>query len=263
MNRQEKKRRKALFKIIEEKQRAEEIARMPFLKSDLKALLEFLNDLDTPCNHTLKKTEAFLDKSCLVKNTIIPWLKDYGGFCDCEVLNNVGDAWGDYVDFIWKYEECEKISKKKEQKHDKLVLACGISLAKVPSQWKLSFVEEASVAYWFFKFGKKGELSLSIFEKTLPRGNLELDSFWCQQWTNLTKFFPSQQFIVERALTTLISPIIFHSVTVSHPHSLPVYQWLYSPDKPNLYMLVKTNSIRQKNDFAEVASLLAKFIYGS
>ncbi len=97
-SKEEKKRRQELVKAAKVKQHAKETSKMPISTADLKALLEFL---DRPnflhCDHSLKETIEFLDNHSLDKSKIIPWLNEYGGYCDCEVVFNVGDAWGEYV----------------------------------------------------------------------------------------------------------------------------------------------------------------------
>lgn len=40
------------------------------------------------CDHTLRRTEAFLSTTDCNKEAAIEWLKDHGGHCDCEVLLN-------------------------------------------------------------------------------------------------------------------------------------------------------------------------------
>jgi hypothetical protein len=47
------------------------------------------------CNRSLKHTKSFLETQELSIDEIVPWLQDYGGFCDCEVIANVEDVWGD------------------------------------------------------------------------------------------------------------------------------------------------------------------------
>jgi hypothetical protein len=64
----------------------------------LKDLLCYLNkDPAPPCNHTLRETTEFLESRKIDLTTVIPWLQQHGGFCDCEVIYNVYDAVGDLV----------------------------------------------------------------------------------------------------------------------------------------------------------------------
>nr|WP_321397482.1 DUF2695 domain-containing protein [uncultured Desulfobacter sp.] len=93
-----KKRRQALVQQIAEKEFQKEISKMPISKKNLKELFDYLDKpKPPPCDHTLKDTIKFLDEKELDKSTIIPWLNEYGGYCDCEVIFNVDEKWGEYV----------------------------------------------------------------------------------------------------------------------------------------------------------------------
>jgi hypothetical protein len=45
------------------------------------------------CDHTLRFTESWLKQSGFYQQVTLAWLKDHGGFCDCEVLANACDHW--------------------------------------------------------------------------------------------------------------------------------------------------------------------------
>jgi hypothetical protein len=73
-------------------------ASIPMKIDDLKELLSFLNRASAPaCDHTLKETQQFLESRNLDARTIVPWLKEHGGHCDCEAVYNVYDDVGDIV----------------------------------------------------------------------------------------------------------------------------------------------------------------------
>ena len=94
----EKKRRQALVQAIADKEFENEVKRMPISKEDLKELFDFLDRPNPPaCDHTLKETIEFLNKKGLDIGTIIPWLNENGGYCDCEVIYNVDEKWGEFV----------------------------------------------------------------------------------------------------------------------------------------------------------------------
>jgi hypothetical protein len=63
-----------------------------------KDLCEFFNHLDqeigSSCDHTLRRTTEFLQKRGPDVDLVIPWLREHGGYCDCEVLANVEDKFG-------------------------------------------------------------------------------------------------------------------------------------------------------------------------
>ena len=44
-----------------------------------------------PCDHTLRLTTAWLVANGHEPERVVPWLRENGGYCDCEVLANVED----------------------------------------------------------------------------------------------------------------------------------------------------------------------------
>jgi hypothetical protein len=82
----------ALKKAWRDEQRQKLIASIPMPHEDLRALFNHLDRKHaTPCDHTLRDTTAFLQQRGLDAEQIIPWLREHGGYCDCEVLANVAD----------------------------------------------------------------------------------------------------------------------------------------------------------------------------
>src|SRR5689334_16863889 len=106
-SKEEKKRRRKIVQALAAQERAQEEASMPLSKVDLRLLLEHLEEILFErradgtqwcyCDHTLKRTRAFLLERQLNQDEIIDWLEEYGGFCDCEVSANVGGTWADRV----------------------------------------------------------------------------------------------------------------------------------------------------------------------
>ena len=88
-------RRKLLRKDAENSARAKDESRMPISMSQLSELFDHLDvALVKGCDHTLTFTMAYLRSHGLSEDLIIPWLQEYGGYCDCEVLANVEERWG-------------------------------------------------------------------------------------------------------------------------------------------------------------------------
>jgi hypothetical protein len=104
----EKRRRRAIVRGMREKEHAEAEARMPISKVDLRDLFELLDktlfeergeQIWCHCDHTLRKTREFLRSRSLPEETIANWLKEYGGYCDCEVAANVSNYWAEHVGY--------------------------------------------------------------------------------------------------------------------------------------------------------------------
>lgn len=80
-----------------------EVKKMAFTKQHLRALLlhleqvigfeETTGGVRSTCDNSLRRTEAFLRSLGVWSDEVREWLGEYGGFCDCEVLLNVGGRW--------------------------------------------------------------------------------------------------------------------------------------------------------------------------
>ena len=90
----EAERRKKLVREAARREQVSSEARMPISKANLAELFDYLDSsLAAGCDHSLRFTLAFLQAQQLPSVVIIPWLGEYGGFCDCEVLANVEEHW--------------------------------------------------------------------------------------------------------------------------------------------------------------------------
>jgi hypothetical protein len=98
----ERQKRKALIRQVkhDEQVRAEE--QLPLPRPVIKALFDYVNARleKEGCDHALRYTRAFLDEHELPPAPVIAWLAGQGGYCDCEVIANVEEAWGDAVGSI-------------------------------------------------------------------------------------------------------------------------------------------------------------------
>lgn len=90
----EQERRKAIVNEITQRRHAEAVASMPISQDQLAQLFDHLDSvLSAGCDHSLKLTRQFLHANGLSEATVVPWLGEYGGYCDCEVLANVEQEW--------------------------------------------------------------------------------------------------------------------------------------------------------------------------
>lgn len=98
----EKQKRKKIFQKLQHQQLAEAIVAMPLKRAELKAMFDWVDQklLEAGCDHTLRYSEAFLQARHLPIEEITNWLQEYGGYCDCEVIANVEDKWGEIVGSI-------------------------------------------------------------------------------------------------------------------------------------------------------------------
>lgn len=74
----------------------------PVSHADLRALFELLDGESGKgyeCDHTFTLTRQFLAKHKLPEEDMLRWLGENGGGCDCEVIFNVEQQWGESVGF--------------------------------------------------------------------------------------------------------------------------------------------------------------------
>lgn len=92
MDKQDKRDRIKAWKSAE---RAEARAALPLADDVLEAMFEALEIAleDEPCDHTRRRTAAWLQSRNCDEAKVSAWLDGTGGFCDCEVLSNSMDAW--------------------------------------------------------------------------------------------------------------------------------------------------------------------------
>lgn len=90
--------KKTLKKEWQKREQRKLIDSMPIPAEELMALFDFLDCEDAPeCDHSLRKTEHFLRSRNLSVEKVVPWLREHGGYCDCEVLFNVEDKFGPLI----------------------------------------------------------------------------------------------------------------------------------------------------------------------
>lgn len=78
----------------------------PISYAQVRNLFERLNRPNPPpCDHTLRETVEFLRENSLPVEPTIAWLRANGGYCDCEVIFNVTNEWGEKVGWIPAAEE--------------------------------------------------------------------------------------------------------------------------------------------------------------
>jgi len=78
----------------------------PIPLDELRELFQYLGRPNPPpCDHTHRETTAFLQSRGVPVEPTLAWLRANGGFCDCEVIFNVTNDWGEVVG--WEPQEDE------------------------------------------------------------------------------------------------------------------------------------------------------------
>jgi len=92
MDKDEKERRKLILNELREKQQKEFELTLPMDRKVFENLFDYLDNKlgENSCDDTNKLTLEFLLKNKIGdKETVINWLAENGGYCDCEILANV------------------------------------------------------------------------------------------------------------------------------------------------------------------------------
>jgi uncharacterized protein YecT (DUF1311 family) len=76
-------------------QRAAARARFPLADAELQELFDHVDARldETDCEHSRRFTEAWLHERQADVATVLAWLDETGGSCDCEVVANSRDEW--------------------------------------------------------------------------------------------------------------------------------------------------------------------------
>lgn len=91
MNKTEKDRRKALKHNFKAKEKELILSNLPISLDTLKELFDWLDKklANEDCDNTFKQTQTFIDSYNLPEKTLLEWVENQGGYCDCEILYNV------------------------------------------------------------------------------------------------------------------------------------------------------------------------------
>lgn len=109
----DKKEKKEILKQIREGERKRAFAELPLNRNDFADLFKYLDEaLSEACDHTSTKTKAFLDNRNLNRPEVIKWLESNGGYCDCEILNNVEPFCMD----IFSIRDADRLTRDDEQR---------------------------------------------------------------------------------------------------------------------------------------------------
>lgn len=94
----DKSEQKRIKREIREKEKQAFIDSLPMSKELFDELFDRLDEKleNQGCDNTLTITLEFLESKDLHASTVVEWMKEHGGHCDCEVLANVEDPFNRY-----------------------------------------------------------------------------------------------------------------------------------------------------------------------
>jgi hypothetical protein len=90
-------RKEELKRAFKQHERQRLIDSIPISHEDLRDLFDHLDRGGIECDHTFRETTAFLEARGLDVERVIAWLREHGGFCDCEVIYNVDEKFGEII----------------------------------------------------------------------------------------------------------------------------------------------------------------------
>jgi len=97
--RPDKQGRKAILRHVKAQRRSAAREKLPMPNHLLRSLFDTL-EAQLPasgCDHTLKIVRAWLQERRIPEDSVLEWLRENGGYCDCEALANAEQAWEDAI----------------------------------------------------------------------------------------------------------------------------------------------------------------------
>ena len=87
----DKNKKKQLLQEVRQKQHEKFVSSLPMPLDLFSKLFDYLDRQleENGCKDNFALTEIFLQANNVDKNIVIPWLREHGGHCDCEILANV------------------------------------------------------------------------------------------------------------------------------------------------------------------------------
>ncbi len=95
-----KKRQLEVWSQLSGEERERFLESLPATKEQIEDLFDYLDQRmeKEPCVHNLRFTMQFLMEKRLNMPKVMSWLNENGGYCDCEVLQNIEAKWFEAFD---------------------------------------------------------------------------------------------------------------------------------------------------------------------
>lgn len=201
-----------------------------------------------------KNDFTLLEKYCKKENLDAPlledWFRKHGGFCDCEILANIEDAFG----YLTKPAVQEKPYKKKQttiqaKKVDSLQTDFGFVINKVPAPWTLIAISRGDEVNYQFQVGKKSNFPLSLVND-FPVEKLADDNYLHEYWIQKTGLDYGLDFVIDRQNIQG-----FELVLVRTKMWIPVFLFVFKKES-GWCLMMETEIARLRNTIKDLEGLL-------
>ena len=259
--------RKARVRVLKENELADAIAAMPLKPQRLRQLINYVDGSlyqAGGCDSTLMFTRCFLESERFDVETVVEWLRNNGGGCDCEVVANLDDLSMDALERSRAPKTppaARPPVERKEQAERSLETVTGWDFSTLPTPWRVAnrYKPEEPLQ---LEFGKKGRCTLTVFEKALPRGDRESDEYWVKvaqasERRERNRFYREGEYAVAHGELEL--PEGFHSVTVRSTWGLRF--WIV-PERAKWFLEGTSETLRYKTDKPEIEAII-RHLWGS
>ena len=241
---------KALKKVYKERELKAFKESLPMKEVDFFPLFDFLDSelQKNGCQHDFSLLESYCKEKGLDFSVLAEWLKEQGGFCDCEILANVEEQ------FEYLTKPTPKIQPKatqtvQRQKLDTLTTDFGFSIKRVPVPWILVATSQGDKTTYQFQIGKKSDFPVTL-ESDFPVDELSNDKFLHNYWSTKTELDRELEFAIGRH-----SIQGFEIVQVRTKRWAPIFLFAYKQGT-KWCLVLRTETARVRNDVKELERLL-------
>jgi hypothetical protein len=216
----------------------------------LNDLLDYLDANLESCDPTTKLTNTFLRGQGLDEGSVLPWLADHGGYCDCEVLSNCYDFAESF-----RAQTMPPIPRPRKKRSPRdLTSATVWDLTRLPRPWRIAnlFASDEPLR---IQMGKKAGCTITVLESAMPPGDQTSDDYWSQLWYERTEL--PERSPIHVVHTAIDLPGHLRSTLVQTPRWTSVYCWIV-PVANTWFLEVRTESNRLQGDLQQISKLVTQ-----
>lgn len=240
--------KKKLLNELKEKKIIEFRRGLPMDEIFFPKLFDYVSEQleNRPCLHDLSITSEFCKLNNIEEEKLFGWLKENGGYCDCEIFN---------AEDLFEYlEPALPIMTKKNGIQKKKITSLqsqGIAVNKIPSPWILFETTENEEKNFHFQLGQKPICTVTVAFNFCSEHFLS-DEYCVKQWIETTQLkYNLENIVVER-----FDIKNFNCTLVKVQAWTPVLIWCNNKQADNLVLVMRTELARHKADLKELNNLL-------